>query len=149
MAIYRTFNYSEEEYGAAPPLPPVMQERIPWLFQALNDPDIYEFAVNPLEATLPDRVKAINSQGTTHGAHVLFQGRDQVPSITFSGTILHQAQYEKMLEWFNVSKQVMIKDDLGNLNWVYLSSYNPRRTPANGYPWMTEYSAEATILSWS
>ena len=160
MAFFGTFLYGEELFGTAstgggpsgPTWPgssaPLV--RVPWIFREVYDgEDIYEFAINPLDATMPQIQKTLTIQKTASGKNVTFQGRNQVQTMSFSGTILTEEHYNVMDEWFRKEKQINITDDLGRQYWVYLTGFNPSRQYSPQYPWRHEYSADATVVSWS
>ena len=160
MAFFGTFLYGEELFGTESPGPggstgptwpgssaPLV--RVPWIFREVYDgEDIYEFAINPLDATMPSIQKTLTKQITASGKPVIFQGRDAVQTMSFSGTILDQIHLEIMNEWFIKEKQISITDDLGQQYWVYLTNFSPTRNYSSQYPWRHEYSANATVLSW-
>lgn len=149
MSFYGTFDYGEGVYGDGSSPQPELRQRIPWVFQAISDPDLYEFAINPLDVSMPSVQKTFTEQKTASGKSVLFQGRDQVQRMSFSGTILTQLHFEIFEEWFSKEKQVSITDDLGNQFWVYLTSFTPTRNYSARFPWRHEYNAEAIMLSWN
>lgn len=153
MARFGTFNFGEELFGsgAASSIPYSSEDfvRVPWIFQALDDPDIYEFAVNPISAKMPEVTKTYSRQKTAAGGNVIFQGRNQPQTISFSGTILTQEHLGAMREWVSKEKQVYVRDDLARGFWVYLTKFNPSRQYSVQYPWRHEYSCEGSLLSWT
>ena len=151
MALYSTFLYGEEVYSSAGGLSTtqVLQERVPWVFQAMNSGDSYEFAINPLEATMPQITKTFNTPTTADGSNLLFQGRDKIPTMSFSGTILTEDHLNMMRAWHSIQKQVSITDDLGYKYWVYLKSFSPTRQHTIEFPWHHEFSSEAVVLDWA
>lgn len=152
MAFFGTFLYGEELFGADSsgpgPGPSPSLIRVPWVFQQLHDPDVYEFAINPLNARMPSVQRIYTKQKTSSGRDVVFQGRDPAQTMGFSGTILTEEHLEIMDVWFSKEKQISITDDLGQQYWVYLTSFNASRNYSSQFPWRHEYSAEATVLSW-
>ena len=157
MAKFGTFDFGEELFASAPQtgdpyVPPVDAEgrlvRVPWIFQALDDPDIYEFAINPLNCTMPAKANTYGTLKTASGSNIVFQGRSPAQTMSFSGTILTQEHLEAMREWSLKEKQVNITDDLGRGYWIYVTSFSPTRQRNVEYPWRHEYSCEATVLSW-
>lgn len=149
MAFFGTFKFGEALFGTGGITPQDDFIRVPWTFQEVYDPDIYEFAVNPLDAEMPSIQKTIVERKTSAGRSIIFQGRDQVQTLSFSGTILTELHFRKMEEWFLKEKQINLKDDLGRSYWIYLTSFTPARQPSTDYPWRHEYSAESIVLSWS
>lgn len=123
-------------------------ERVPWIFRDIAAGDEYEFAVNPLNCSIPVVEKRVSTQYTASGKPVTWEGRSTVPVISFSGTILHQEHYEVMLEWLEKSTQISLTDDLDRKFWVFLTEFSPTRKYHYSYPWRHEYSASAIIISW-
>lgn len=151
MALYGTFNYGEEEYGSGGGgggSPSVLNERVPWTFQGYASEDVYEFAINPLDCSIPSLQKNISTQNTAAGALLFFEGRPTVPSMSFSGTILHEAHYTAMKTWSGTDKQVAVIDDLGRKYWVYIKNFSPTRQYHPEYPWRHEFNVEAVVLDW-
>ena len=152
MARYGTFIYGDGEVYSGTATFPIDEPglaRVPWIFQDVASDDVYEFAVNPLDATVPSIQKNISTQYTASGQPINFEGRQSVGKISFSGTILHEAHLNAMNEWAAKSTQVNLSDDLGRKYWVVITSFSPTRQYVPQYPWRHEYSAEATVLSWN
>lgn len=151
MARFGTFDFGEELFasstsggsGSAAAF-----VRVPWTFQSVHDDDSYEFAINPLDASMPSIEKTFTSQATAAGGQVLFQGRNAPQKMSFSGTILTEVHLNAMREWSAKQKQVSITDDLTRKYWVYITSFSPTRNYKPEYPWMHEFSCEATVLDW-
>lgn len=151
MAKFGTFKFNEELFGGAPSGGGGSSGtlvRVPWTFQEVYDPDEYEFAINPLDASMPSIEKTFTSQATADGNQVLFQGRNLPQKMTFSGTILTEVHLNAMREWSSKQKQVQITDDLVRKYWVYITSFTPTRKYKPEYPWMHEFSCSATVLDW-
>lgn len=150
MTFFGTFDFGESLFGEdyVPPDGLTTETRVPWLFQAYNGVDVYEFAVNPLTAKMPSKKRNITKEKTATGAPILFQGRDSVPSMTFGGTILTEAHLNAMRTWAIKQNQVKLTDDLGRQYWVYITSFSPTRNYHADYPWRHDYQAEALVLDW-
>lgn len=149
MARYGTFLYGDgTTYGGTGTFPIEDLIRVPWTFIDQVNDDEYEFAVNPLEASVPGVVKTVNTKYTAAGNPINTEGRPQAQSFTFSGTILHEAHFLKMNEWFEKSTQVILRDDLLRSYWVVINEFSPTRVYVPEYPWRHEYSASATVISW-
>lgn len=129
-----------------------MPTRIPWIFRDLHqaEPVEYTWEVNPREFDIGFR-KQIQYESTSasDGRALLYEGRDEVKRVTFSGTILTEDQYDMMMLWFNKRYQMQLQDDLGRLFSIYIVSFQPKRQRSNGYPWKHEYTCEAIILDWA
>ena len=149
MAKFGTFQFGEELFGSGGASgASTVLVRVPWIFTEIYSPDEYEFAINPLNATMPSREKTVTAQSTAAGNQVLFQGRSKPQHLDFSGTILTETHYNKMREWSSKQKQVQIMDDLARRYWVYIISFNPKRRYKPEYPWMHEFSCESIVLDW-
>lgn len=149
MAKFGQFLFAGELFGEEVVVPAEIEyTRVPWQFIDYSLSQIYEMAINPVEASMPSIQKKITSKPTITGQTVQYEGRPEVQSMSFSGTILTEAQYLVMVSWFNERKQIQIIDDLGQKNWVYLTSFSPKRTRSIQFPWRMEYQAEAKVLDW-
>lgn len=149
MARYGTFLYGDGTLysgGATFPIEDLI--RVPWTFIDSTEEDEYEFAVNPLDASIPGLEKTVNTKYTAAGTPINTEGRPLPQTFTFSGTILYEEHFNKMNEWFEKSTQVMLRDDLLRTYWVIINEFNPTRRYVSQYPWRHEYSATATVLSW-
>lgn len=146
MAKYGTFLYGTDILYAMP-VPGLV--RVPWVFTDIAGVDEYEFAINPLDSSVPSIEKTITTKYTADGTPINIEGRQKPQSFEFSGTILHEAHYRKMEEWFEKSSQVSITDDLGRSLWVIITSFNPTRNYSPDYPWRHEYTCTANILNWT
>lgn len=110
----------------------------------------YTFEINPSDGGSPSRKKSITYKSTAapDGKTLIFEGRDQPITVSFSGTLLTQAQYDAFETWFDKRQQVRITDDLGRQYWIYIESFDPKRVRARSHPWKHTYSIEATVLDW-
>ena len=153
MARYGTFNYdSGVLYSQGTAEFPILEPgitRVPWWFIDTNTGDEYEFAVNPLNASVPSPQKTVTTEYTTAGTPINFQGRDAPATMSISGTILYEEHFNAMIEWSEKTKQVNITDDLLRKYWVYITSFNPTRQYTPDYPWRHEYTMEATVINWA
>ena len=152
MARYGTFNYDDGTlYSVEDAQFPLEEEgiiRVPWVFSDPSTGDEYEFAINPLDASVPDSVRNVTTQYTTGGIPINFEGRPQPGTMSLSGTILSEDHYNAMVDWTRKTKQINVQDDLGRSYWIYITTFNPTRQYVPEYPWRHEYSMEAVVLSW-
>jgi hypothetical protein len=150
MAKYGTFLYGDGTlYGGTGTFPIENLVRVPWVFIDPVNSDEYEFAVNPLDASVPSVEKTVTTKYTTDGTPINVEGRPSAQTMDFSGTILYEEHFVKMNEWFEKSTQIALVDDLARTYWVVIVSFSPTRRYTPEYPWMHEYSCTANILSWS
>lgn len=117
------------------------------------DPDLddtWTFPTNPNAGAQPQYAKKITQQTTLapDGKVLLFEGRDDAKTITFSGVILTEAHYLKMVEWYGKRRQLQLTDELGQVSWVYLTKFSPKRKHAVSHPWRMDYDAECIVIDW-
>jgi hypothetical protein len=122
--------------------------RVPWIFEDESSSEIYELECNPNEAQMPSIQKTFSTSYSTAGRPIIFQGRDPVKQISFSGQLLTKEQYDALRLWVKKQKQIKITDDLGRVYWVYLKEFNPSRRPALNYPWLHDFSMSGVVVSW-
>lgn len=118
------------------------------LYDATTETD-YEFLINPLSFNFNVNTKSIEYQPTAHGKRQLaFEGRKQVQSLSFSGTILEKSEYDALMFFSEKRKQIRLTDDLGRVMWIYITRFSPQRQLHPGHPFYFDYSVEAIILDW-
>ncbi len=119
-------------------------------WELFDGSNTYTFLINPNEGGSPARKKSITYKNTAapDGKTLVFEGRDEPGTMSFSGILLEQSQYEAFEEWFDKRMQVRITDDLGRQYWIYIESFEPKRVRARSYPWKHSFSISATILDW-
>lgn len=123
---------------------------VKWKFDDLTDSSTYTFEINPNEGGSPQYKKTIQTANTAapDGKTLIFEGRDEAQQLTFSGTILSQAQYDAMVTWFNKRHQVRITDDLNRAYMVYITSFEPKRVRAVHYPYKHTYTVNYIVVDW-
>lgn len=121
-----------------------------WIFDDLTDSSSYTFPINPSEGGSPQYKKSINTQNTAapDGKTLVFEGRDAPQTLSFSGTILDEAQYNAMVLWFNKRHQIKVTDDLGREFMVYITDFEPKRVRAVQHPWKHSYTVNYIVLDW-
>lgn len=122
--------------------------RVAWTFEDVHASEVYELEINPQEHTLPAWGRILTSQPNAVGSGILFQGRDVVETMTLSGTLLTEEQYNAFRDWDAKKKQIKITDDLGRVFWAYLTGFSPNRVKSNQYPWRHTFTVQAVGLSW-
>lgn len=118
----------------------------------LYDPqsgEIYEFLINPSSFNTNAVSKNVSFQPTAHGGRsIAFQGRNQVQTISLSGTILEESEYLALQRFANKRSQIRLTDDLDRVMWIYITSFAPTRQLHPNHPFYFSYSLQATILDW-
>ena len=129
--------------------------RVSWEFYdpAGNDGagETYYWVINPSGGGYPSRSKGIayNVTAAPDGQTVAFEGREAPMSLSFTGTILYESQFNTMTDWFNKRNQIRLTDDLGRQFWIYIKTFNAERVRAASHPWKHSYTMEAIVLDWA
>jgi hypothetical protein len=115
-----------------------------WKFYDPLTTEEYTFDINPNTGGSRQFKKTLNYQNTAaaDGKTIIFEGRDEVNQMEFSGVILEQAQYDAMVTWFGKRHQVRVTDDLSRQFWIYITSFAPTRQRLIHYPWKHEYTVQ-------
>jgi len=124
--------------------------RIAWEFYDPVEDETYEWEINPNDGGYPSRNKSIAYEATAapNGQTLAFEGRESPATISFSGTILTESQFNTINTWYEKSNQIRLTDDLGREFWIYIRSFSPTRVRSINYPWRHTYSIEAIVLDW-
>ena len=119
-----------------------------WQFLNPSSGVSMRFPINPKEGALPSREKNVNlgTQPTNPYANpIIIEGRESPAKFAFSGTIISQAHYQFMVNWYNSPVSCRIIDDLGQTFWVYLTKFDPKRKNRHSHAWAMDYTAEGVI----
>lgn len=136
--------FGEDVFGPWGNLDVLPSGRVAWRF--FDGVDTYLLPVNPQTASMPSMKRSITQKATTAGIQVLYEGLPDVKTMTFSGVIMNETQWDLLRLWVRKRKQIQITDDLGAANWVYITSFRPSRNKNNTYEWLMDYTAEATVV---
>ena len=111
----------------------------------------YTVPMNPNAGGLPEFHKQIQYQNTAApGGNVLmFEGPDQPPKTTVSGTILEEAHYQAFRSWYLKRRPVQIQDDLGNTWIVYITDLTFTRQRSAIYPWKMTFQMNYVVFSYT
>lgn len=123
-----------------------------WVFTdpTIATPHTYTFEINPTEGGSPAYKKNVAYKNTAapNGKTLIYEGRDEPASFTFSGTLLTQAHFIAFQTWFLKRHAIYITDDLGRTFAVYITSFDPKRARSAQNPWKHTYTCEAISLDW-
>lgn len=110
----------------------------------------YTFGMNPVEGGSPEAKKRVNYMNTSapDGLTIIYEGQDEVMLIPWSGTLLTQAEFDALWQWWDKRRQLLLTDDLGREYWIYIQTFVPKRVRAATAPWKHTYTVTAVILSW-
>jgi hypothetical protein len=94
-----------------------------------GSPVVWTFPMNPIEFDHPGRNANILMETTTGsiGGTILFQGRDQVPVLTFGGTINSSTFYTQLRAELDKWNDLILTDDQGAAWNIIVDSYSMQR----------------------
>lgn len=121
-----------------------------WTFYDPLIPVTYTFEISPNDGGTPSRKKGITYQNTAapDGKTLIFQGRDDAMTMSFSGTLLSEAQLDAFNTWYDKQHQIRVTDDLSRQFWIFITEFDPKRAFSVSHPWKHTYQVTATILDW-
>ncbi len=121
-----------------------------WSFHDPTVPETYVLEINPNDGGTPSRKKTISYQNTSapDGKALVFEGRDEVQTISFSGDILTVTHLTALTLWYEKRHQILVTDDLSRQFWIYINSLELKRERAAHSPYKHTYTIEAIILDW-
>lgn len=117
----------------------------------LHDPETDEtttFPCNPREGGYPALEKKWSGNASTEGNPVIWQGRDTVPTVDFSGAIQSEEHLMFMTAWHQTERILVLTDHLGRVCRVWLTkfTYTPRNRHTN--KWSGTYTATYVFFGW-
>lgn len=109
----------------------------------------YRLEVNPNEEDM-DRKRNFTYDRTASplGTPVVYEGTPDPPSITLTGTLISQDQYQAMDAWSQKKYQIMVTDDLQRNRWMISSEWSPKRKWAVNHPWRSDWTWTLLLVSW-
>lgn len=134
---------------------------VKWEFFDFVTDTTIELEINPSAATMGGTTRSITEQGATSpsGKRILFEGRRSPQTISISGVVLTQDQYEVLLGWSEKNYQFKLTDDLLREYWVYIVNFSPNRRStkvgsmagesSSPLLWLSDYNIEMRVLDWS
>lgn len=121
---------------------------VKWTFTDPTDSSVYTFAINPNDGGSPQYKKRVVQVNTTapNGNVVVYEGADEPLSGSFSGVILDLTQYQAMVTWFSKRYPIMVEDDLGREQTIYITEFTPKRERARSHPYKHSYTVSYVVL---
>lgn len=118
-----------------------------WQFYNPSTGQNIRFPLNPSEQSLPQREKTVEALTTTspNGQPLIFEGREKPRTFPLTGVILTQEHYQFMVNWYDTKVACRITDELGNVFWLYLTKFNPKRKNRTNSAWAMDFDAEALV----
>lgn len=113
-------------------------------------PDIYYFEINPNDGGSPAVTKQmtlLQSAGPNR-MNLVQEGNTVAPTLSFSGVILEQVQYENLELWFDRRALIKLVDDLERTFFGVFSKFTPKRLRRPNNPWYHTYDAEFAVTAY-
>lgn len=117
----------------------------------LHDPltdETITFPCNPREGGLPALEKKATATASTQGNPVVWQGRDVVPTVDFSGVIISEEHLTFMIAWYETERILVLTDHLGRVSRVWLTKFVPVPRNRHNNPWSATYTATYMFFGW-
>ena len=110
--------------------------------------DEYEFPINPLEFAPPRRSARIAQETSLapDGGLVLFQGRDNAKTGSFSGIINSRSMYNQLRTWLNKWYPLKLQTDNDYLYNILVTGYEIDRVRRANNQHRYDYSVEVIFL---
>lgn len=127
-----------------------MADVVRWIFYDPGTSQTYTMAINPKEGGTSGYKKVFTFANTSapDGKTLVFQGRPEVGTLEFTGTIFEQTELDAFVLWWTKQNQIVITDDLGRSFSVVIQEFIPKRIRAQQHPWKHTYSIKAVIVDW-
>lgn len=111
-------------------------------------PVVWTFPMNPDQFDPHGRKASISAEVTVGsiGGTILFQGQDEVPSLSFSGKITSETFHDDFRTQFDKWYDLMLTDDQGNTYNIVVSSYTLKRIRSALNYWRFDYTVECKVL---
>jgi hypothetical protein len=106
------------------------------------------FPINPNKFDLPRREGNIVTQSTTapSGSTLIFQGRDNVPRMSFAGVILTQAFYTDAETWFTKRYPMTLTDDQSRTWNILITSFDMERRLSATNQYAFNYTVQGLLI---
>lgn len=108
------------------------------------------FPINPQEGALPQRERNISTipVSAPDGRPLIFEGADNPQEFPCTGVILTKDHWDFFNDWYDSHRQMKVTDDLGNVWWLYMKKFAPKRKNRHSHPWFAEYEATFIVVNW-
>lgn len=126
---------------------PNFKHRVGWLFADPSNGTTHEWEINPSSlSSSPRRKKVAYNPSPVPGGNLnAFEGEQEAVTNSASGTVLTEAQYDSMIEWFSKRRLLTLRDEYGITYTIYITKFIPKRVRNQQYPWRHEYTFEYVI----
>jgi hypothetical protein len=116
----------------------------------LTDPQtaaVYTFSPGPNKGGEPTYEKDPKLAESPLDVPFLVFGQDKVMTISLSGDLTTQAQYNALRDWAAKPYPVVLTDYLGRSISIYITDYQPKRIRHAGAPWFHQWTLAANVVS--
>jgi hypothetical protein len=112
-------------------------------------PVVWTFPMNPIEFQHPGRKANFSTEATVSsiGSTILFQGRDEVPTLSFTGTITSSTFYDELREQLDKFYDLILTDDQSNSWTIIVESYSMDRKKSALNHHRYSYNVTAKVLA--
>lgn len=106
------------------------------------------FSMNPDKGGSPAYRKSFSSESTVgpNGSTLLYEGAPPIQTISFSGTILSDAQYIQFKNWFKKPYPLVLKDDLNREFTIVIAEFIPERVRSATLPYKHTYTLSYYVI---
>jgi hypothetical protein len=114
-----------------------------------GSPVVYTFPINPITFEHPGRKANFTAETTTGntGGTILFQGRDEVPTLSFGGLVNSATFYTELRAELDKWYDLVLTDDQGATWNVIVTDYSFRRKKSALNQHRYEYKVTCKVLS--
>lgn len=111
-------------------------------------PVVYTFPISPNKFNPPGRDAKISAESTTGsiGGTILFQGRDAVPTLSFSGKITSASMYTNLRAELDKWYDLILTDDQGATWSIIITNYSMERLKSAVNHHRYSYDVTARVL---
>lgn len=113
-----------------------------------GSPSDYVFPINPISFDHPGRTANFSAETTVGniGGAILFQGRDKVPELSFSGLVNSETFYTELRAELDKWYTLLLTDDQGASWNILVSSYSFKRKKSAINQHRYDYTVTCKVL---
>ncbi len=89
------------------------------------------------------KVLTVHSTTAADGTALVFQGATATPTGEASGVLETKAQYDAFVSWWGLRRPVLLTDDTGRTQSIYIESFTPTSAATRRSPYRCKY-----VLKW-
>lgn len=120
-------------------------ERVAWVFADADD--YYPWPANPDTSSSGSVKRAFAYEVVTRETFSTLETREPAQTMTVSGTLSTQAEYEAFEAWYAKGDPIFLIDDLQRVFKVFMTTFTPERAPSSiNKPWRHKYNMDFLVL---